>query len=136
MLDLKIIEVGESDYTSPMILVEAPGSDPRSCIDYRRKRMVKLLKGCEEYAVLYFDDIVIYSHSWDSHLKHLETVLKRIEAANLTLKPSKCKFTQDYVLYLGQTAGLGSRRPSETKVQAVVDFVTPKTKTDIRAFLV
>ncbi|KAF8771824.1 Retrovirus-related Pol polyprotein like [Argiope bruennichi] len=36
MLDLKIIEVGESDYMSPMILVEAPGRDPRLCIDYRR----------------------------------------------------------------------------------------------------
>ncbi|KAG8187741.1 hypothetical protein JTE90_015611 [Oedothorax gibbosus] len=36
MLDLKIIEIGESDYTSPMILVEAPGKDPRPCIDYRK----------------------------------------------------------------------------------------------------
>lgn len=36
MLDLNIIEIGQSDYTSPMILVEAPGKDPRPCIDYRR----------------------------------------------------------------------------------------------------
>ncbi|GBN14995.1 hypothetical protein AVEN_78226-1 [Araneus ventricosus] len=36
MLDLKIVEVGKSDYTSPMILVEAPGKDPRPCVDYRR----------------------------------------------------------------------------------------------------
>ncbi|KAF8794789.1 Transposon Ty3-G Gag-Pol polyprotein like [Argiope bruennichi] len=48
------------------------------------KLMAEVLKGCEEYAVPYLDDIAIYSHSWDSHLKHLETVLKRIEAANLT----------------------------------------------------
>lgn len=33
MLDLKIIEVEESDYTSPMILVEVPGKEPRPCID-------------------------------------------------------------------------------------------------------
>ncbi|GBN30001.1 Retrovirus-related Pol polyprotein from transposon 412 [Araneus ventricosus] len=36
MLDLKIVEVGESDYTSPMILVGAPGKYPRPCVDYRR----------------------------------------------------------------------------------------------------
>jgi len=36
MLDQKIIEVGESDYSSPMILVEVPGKEPRPCIDYRR----------------------------------------------------------------------------------------------------
>ncbi|GBM52649.1 hypothetical protein AVEN_101731-1, partial [Araneus ventricosus] len=35
MLDLKIVEVGESDYTSLMIFVEAPGQDPRPCVDYR-----------------------------------------------------------------------------------------------------
>ncbi|GBN03486.1 Gag-Pol polyprotein [Araneus ventricosus] len=36
MLFLKIIEIGQSDYTSPMILVEAVGREPRPCIDYRR----------------------------------------------------------------------------------------------------
>lgn len=27
---------GESDYISPIILVEAPGKDSRPCIDYRK----------------------------------------------------------------------------------------------------
>ncbi|GFV57069.1 retrovirus-related Pol polyprotein from transposon 17.6 [Trichonephila clavipes] len=36
MLKLGIIEVGESDYISPMILVEVPGKEPRPCIDYRK----------------------------------------------------------------------------------------------------
>ncbi|GBM54468.1 hypothetical protein AVEN_217155-1 [Araneus ventricosus] len=35
MLDLNIIEIGQSDYASPMILVEDPGQDPRPYIDYR-----------------------------------------------------------------------------------------------------
>ncbi|GBN02874.1 hypothetical protein AVEN_153230-1 [Araneus ventricosus] len=35
MLDLNIIEIGQSDYASPMILVESTGKDPRPCIDYR-----------------------------------------------------------------------------------------------------
>ncbi|GFR33125.1 retrovirus-related Pol polyprotein from transposon 412 [Trichonephila clavata] len=36
MLKYKIIEPGPSEYTSPMILVETPGRDPRPCIDYRK----------------------------------------------------------------------------------------------------
>ncbi|GFV29614.1 retrovirus-related Pol polyprotein from transposon 412 [Trichonephila clavipes] len=36
MLKLGIIEVGESDYMSPMILVEIAGKEPRPCIDYRK----------------------------------------------------------------------------------------------------
>ncbi|GFW40266.1 retrovirus-related Pol polyprotein from transposon 17.6 [Trichonephila clavipes] len=40
MLELKIIEPGESDFTSPLILVEAPGKEARPCIDYKRLNIV------------------------------------------------------------------------------------------------
>ncbi|GBN10354.1 Retrovirus-related Pol polyprotein from transposon 297 [Araneus ventricosus] len=36
MLKHKIIEIGDSDYTSPKILVEVAGGDSRPCIDYRK----------------------------------------------------------------------------------------------------
>ncbi|GFV92804.1 retrovirus-related Pol polyprotein from transposon 297 [Trichonephila clavipes] len=36
LLELGVIEIGQSDYTSPFILVESPNKDPRSCVDYRR----------------------------------------------------------------------------------------------------
>ncbi|KAG8175391.1 hypothetical protein JTE90_018393 [Oedothorax gibbosus] len=44
MLDLKIIEIGFSYCTSPMILVEAPGKDPRPCIDYRNLNKITKTK--------------------------------------------------------------------------------------------
>ncbi|GFW94634.1 hypothetical protein TNCV_4246741 [Trichonephila clavipes] len=40
MLELKIIEPGDSDFTSPLILVEAQGKEARPCIDYRRLNKV------------------------------------------------------------------------------------------------
>ncbi|GFU40122.1 retrovirus-related Pol polyprotein from transposon 412 [Trichonephila clavipes] len=40
MLELKIIEPGESDFTSPLIVVEAQGKEARPCIDYRRLNKV------------------------------------------------------------------------------------------------
>ncbi|GFW17647.1 retrovirus-related Pol polyprotein from transposon 17.6 [Trichonephila clavipes] len=40
MLEPKIIEPGESDFTSPLILVEAQGKEARPCIDYRRLNKV------------------------------------------------------------------------------------------------
>ncbi|GFX91307.1 retrovirus-related Pol polyprotein from transposon 297 [Trichonephila clavipes] len=36
LLELGVIEIGQSDYTSPLILVESPNKDPRPCVDYRR----------------------------------------------------------------------------------------------------
>lgn len=44
MLSMKIIEVGYSDYTSPMILVEAPGKEPRPCVDYRNLNKITKTK--------------------------------------------------------------------------------------------
>ncbi|GBN37070.1 hypothetical protein AVEN_2253-1 [Araneus ventricosus] len=40
LLDLGVIEVGESDFSIPLTLVEAPGKDPRPCIDYRKLNSV------------------------------------------------------------------------------------------------
>lgn len=36
MLELGVIKPSESEYASPMILVEAPGKDPRPVVDYRK----------------------------------------------------------------------------------------------------
>lgn len=211
MLKLGVIEVGESEYASPLILVETHGRDPRPCIDYRKlneiirteyfplpnleervervasatyitifdlskgywqiplspraqriaafvtpfgayrplrlsfglrnapyffsKLMADLLKGCEEFAVPYLDDIAIFSSDWISHLKHVEEVLKRIQGAKLTIKPSKCRFAQNQVKYLGHIVGNGMRSPAEAKVKCIQDFPRPKNKTQVRAFL-
>ena len=211
MLDLKIIEIGESDYMSPMILVESAGKEPRPCIDYRKlnsitraeyfplpnieervekvaaaryitvidltkgywqiplspkaqrlaafctsigsyrplvmpfglmtapycfsKFIAQLLNGCDEFCVPYLDDIAIFSNTWEDHLEHIDCVLKRIKEAKLKIKPAKCKFAQDKVKYLGHVVGGGLRTPAETKIQAVIDFPTPKTKTEIRRLM-
>ncbi|GBN13974.1 Retrovirus-related Pol polyprotein from transposon 17.6, partial [Araneus ventricosus] len=103
---------------------------------YEFSRMVaQLLEACEDFAVPYLDDIAVFSVMFQEHIKHLETVLQRIQQAGLTIKPSKCKFAQSQVQYLGHTVGQGCRRPSELKIEAVKNFPTPRTKTDIRAFL-
>ncbi|GFX72293.1 retrovirus-related Pol polyprotein from transposon 297 [Trichonephila clavipes] len=162
MLKLGIIEVGESDYMSPMILVEGYWQIPLSktaqryaafCTSFGTYRplrmsfglknapyffsklMAELLNGLEDFVVPYLDDIAIFSDTWESHIKHIETVLQRIKRAKLTIKPSKCKFAQQNVKFLGYIVGQGFRTPSEIKVQAVLEFPTPRTKTQIRAFL-
>lgn len=40
MLALDVVEACESDYTSPLILVEVSGKDPRPCIDYRKLNLI------------------------------------------------------------------------------------------------
>ncbi|GFS81706.1 hypothetical protein TNCV_2706561 [Trichonephila clavipes] len=96
------------------------------------KLMAELPNGLQERTT-YLDDIAIFSDTWESHLKHMETVLQRIKTAKLTIKPSKCKFAQQNVKFLGHIVGQGFRTPSEIKVQAVLEFPTPRTKTLLRS---
>ncbi|GFX36461.1 retrovirus-related Pol polyprotein from transposon 17.6 [Trichonephila clavipes] len=95
--------------------------------------MAELLNGLEDFVVPYLDDIAIFSDTWESHLKHVETVLQRIKRAKLTIKPSKCNFAQQNVKFLSHIVGQGFRTPSEIKVQAVLKFPTPRTKTQIKS---
>ncbi|CAJ0959847.1 unnamed protein product [Ranitomeya imitator] len=60
-----------------------------------------LLKGLEEYATAYLDDIAILTASWEDHLEHLAQVLGRIQRAGLTIKLEKCHLGMSKVLYLG-----------------------------------
>ncbi|GFY67692.1 retrovirus-related Pol polyprotein from transposon 297 [Trichonephila inaurata madagascariensis] len=66
---------------------------------------------------------------------HIDLVLGRLKVAGLKVKPSKCRFAQEEVLFLGHTVGSGSRSPSDMKIKAIKDFPPPTTKTQVRSFL-
>ena len=50
--------------------------------------------------LVYIDDILIFSPTFESHLKDVETVFARLAEANLQLKPTKCNFFQKELVYL------------------------------------
>ncbi|XP_071490086.1 uncharacterized protein [Diadema antillarum] len=95
----------------------------------------QVLRGLSKFATAYIDDIIIYSESWEQHLVHVREVLERLRAAGLTAKPSKCKVARKEVLYLGFVLGGGCVKPEPAKVEAVMNYPQPATKTDVRAFL-
>lgn len=95
----------------------------------------KLLHGLDEFAAGFFDDILIFSNSWQEHLKHLRTVFTRISNAGLTLRKSKCTFAVAEVDYLGFRVGLGKVAPLEQKVQAILNFTAPKNKKQLKTLI-
>ncbi|KAL3875881.1 hypothetical protein ACJMK2_033790 [Sinanodonta woodiana] len=83
----------------------------------------------------YFDDIIIYSETWEDHLHDLRAVLERLQENNLTVKPSKCDIGKDSIVCLGHIVGGGQIKPDEAKVKAMVDFPLPTTNKAVRSFL-
>ena len=100
-----------------------------------QRLMDDVLRGTESFAGVYLDDIVIHSSSWRNHLKHLEEVFRRLAAAGLTIKQSKCIFASRDCTYLGYRIGRGGVRSEKSKVQAIADMMRPQTKKDVRTFL-
>jgi hypothetical protein len=45
-----------------------------------------------KFILVFFDDILIYSSNWDSHLKHIRRTLEILASHNFVVKPSKCIF--------------------------------------------
>ena len=73
------------------------------------------LKEC----LLYLDDIIVFSSSFSEHMKHLESVFKRLEAAGLKLKPNKCHILQDEVKYLGHLVSKDGIKTDPSKIDCL-----------------
>jgi hypothetical protein len=58
-----------------------------------------------KYLLVFFDDLLIYSKTWEDHLKHLDQILSIMEKQSLYSKESKCEFGMIEVLYLGHIIG-------------------------------
>lgn len=85
--------------------------------------------------LVFFDDILVYSPSWNAHLIHLEEVLQLMHNHCLFAKQSKCSFGLTKVDYLGYTvSGMGVQM-DESKVQAVLNWPEPTSLKHLRGFL-
>ena len=88
-----------------------------------------------EIALLYLDDIIVFSKTFEEHMINLSKVFDRLRSANLTLKPTKCFFGREKIRFLGHLVSSDGLEPLPDKCQAVKDFPTPKRVRDVRAFL-
>ena len=87
------------------------------------------------WCIIYLDDIVIFSKDPVSHLERLEAVFRKLEEAGLKLKPSKCELFRRKLAYLGHVISAEGVATDESKIEAIKNWPTPITVTDVRSFL-
>lgn len=83
---------------------------------------------------MYLDDIILPSKNWELMMRDLRRVLSALRDANLTLKPSKCKFGARELDYLGFRISEGTVKPGR-KVHAIAKFPRPTDAHEVRRFL-
>ncbi|MCI11788.1 retrotransposon protein, partial [Trifolium medium] len=89
----------------------------------------------DRFVVVFIDDILIYSKSEEEHAEHLRIVLKTLREKKLYAKLSKCEFWLKEVTFLGHVISSGGIAMDPAKVEAVLEWGTPESVTEIRNFL-
>ena len=112
----------------PFGLTNAPGTFQR-LMDALVKRLS--YKQC----LCYFDDPIIHTPDFDNHLLALEDLFKQIGTANLKLKPKKCTFAADTVIYLGHKISQNKIQPNPAKISAIADLKQPSSVTQLKGFM-
>ena len=83
------------------------------------------------FVVVYLDNILIYSNSLEEHHEHVTKVLEALSQHDLYVKVKKCEFhvtSTEFLRYIIASNGICM---SPTKVQAVQEWPTPRSKHDI-----
>ena len=101
-----------------------------------QRLMSRVLHGLEwKVCLIYIDDIIIFSKTFEEHLFRLRLVFDRLREAGLKLKPTKCYFARNSVNFLGYVVSSSGVSPDPEKLESVRSFPTPNTVKDVRSFL-
>ncbi|CAF4944880.1 unnamed protein product, partial [Rotaria socialis] len=85
--------------------------------------------------LVYIDDVVIFSPTFEQHIVDLEKVFQALQSANLTLKASKCQFCRREMRYLGHIITQNGIKPDPDLIKSVTNFPQPKKIKDVQSFL-
>ena len=81
------------------------------------------------------DDIIVFSKTPEECLKHLRGVFAKLATTGLKLKPNKCKFLKNKITYLGHQVSEKGIEVDSKKVEAIHNWLIPKTVTEVRHLL-
>jgi hypothetical protein len=94
--------------------------------------LAPLLRRC---ALVFFDDILVYSQSFQDHVGHLQQVLSLLAQDRWQVKYSKCSFGQRQIGYLGHVISEQGVATDPSKVSAIEQWLVPQNVKQLMSFL-
>eukprot|EP00261_Vitis_vinifera_P023282 XP_010655166.1 PREDICTED: uncharacterized protein LOC104880390 [Vitis vinifera] len=85
--------------------------------------------------LVFFDDILIYSPTWEQHLEHVQLTLAVLRQHQFYVKMSKCAFGKQELEYLGHIITHRGVKVDEKKIEAMVAWPRPSNITELLGFL-
>lgn len=82
-------------------------------------------------ALVYIDDVILFSHSISEHAIHIDTLLKAATAVGLKFEPEKCHFGYDKLDLLGRVISREGLSVKESRAKALLDIATPQNAEEL-----
>ncbi|MBW0526446.1 hypothetical protein O181_066161 [Austropuccinia psidii MF-1] len=88
----------------------------------------------EGWMVVYIDDIIIYSETWEDHVKYIDRLLSKCTPINLKISLKKCNFGQQELPDLGHKVSVISMAIDRNRVAAVLQKPVPRNIKEMQSF--
>ena len=108
--------------TSPYGIKSLPG--------YFNRLMSHMTRGMTNFSSYFFDDVILFSGSFDQHLIHLDQMLARVTESGFRLQPSKCQIgvpKTEPLRWLGNIVVNNHLCIDPIKIRAVEDLPVPQS---------
>ena len=102
---------------------------------FQRFMMKVLQPFLNKFAMVYLDDIVVFSKTKEEHREHLRLVFQALEDYNLKVSAEKCFLFQDKIKILGFYASKDGITSDPEKVEAIKAMASPNNVKQVRRFL-
>jgi len=99
------------------------------------QELMQGLFASDSFCSPYMDDLVIFSDSWEDHVRHIQEVLGKLKCAGLTANPAKCRWGGKSIEFLGHQVGGGRMSLPSHRAEAFREYSKPVTKKGLRSFL-
>ena len=83
------------------------------------------------YALIYLDDVIVFSRTEEEHLTQLRAVFECFREHGLKLKPSKCHFLRKEIAFLGHKVSEEGMKPGDEGLKSIAEMAPPHNYTEI-----
>lgn len=88
-----------------------------------------------KFFLIYIDDGLVFSKTFDDHVKQLDIILTMAKAANLSLSVKKCRCGYQEIKLLGHIVGKDGFKMDPDKIEHITKWPRPNSVSEINSFL-